>query len=280
MNKKIIGVTVGTTTSPKLLEKTLKPVKTVNGVEPDENGNVLVGGSGESAADVQTNLDAHTANNTNPHGVTAAQVGAAPDGFGLGTDSYIKSRTSCTTKEQVDAIDGNGFFAYCNTSDPLVAGEADTSYVYGIQSQYSLRHLKQNAVCVYNGDVVERIKVDGAWRNWEYTRPMCYVGKEYRLSERYVGKAVYTKLINCGQVASGLKTVTISLGATNLIRYSAQYCGDDGKLRLIPWLDPASYPTHFIDIGVQGTNVYINAGTAYGNTDIGTLYLQVWYTKF
>lgn len=76
MSRKIYGVTVGTTTSPKLIEKTLKPVKTVNGSEPDENGNVQVGGSAEA---VQANLDAHTGNKKNPHGVTAEQVGARPD---------------------------------------------------------------------------------------------------------------------------------------------------------------------------------------------------------
>lgn len=39
---KIIGVTVGTPTSPSKMERELKPVKTVNGIEPDENGNVNV----------------------------------------------------------------------------------------------------------------------------------------------------------------------------------------------------------------------------------------------
>ena len=40
---KIIGVTVGTPLSPAKIAEKLKPVKTVNGVEPDENGNVYVG---------------------------------------------------------------------------------------------------------------------------------------------------------------------------------------------------------------------------------------------
>lgn len=44
---KIIGVTVGTPTSPQKIENEIKPVKTVNGKAPDENGNVEVqGGSG------------------------------------------------------------------------------------------------------------------------------------------------------------------------------------------------------------------------------------------
>lgn len=37
---KIIGVTVGTPMSPSKIENKLKPVKTVNGNAPDENGDV------------------------------------------------------------------------------------------------------------------------------------------------------------------------------------------------------------------------------------------------
>ena len=43
---KIIGITVGTPTSPAYMDRELKPVKTVNGVAPDENGNVNVAGGG------------------------------------------------------------------------------------------------------------------------------------------------------------------------------------------------------------------------------------------
>ena len=39
---KIIGVTVGTPTSPSKMAEELKPVKTVNGVSPDENGSVKI----------------------------------------------------------------------------------------------------------------------------------------------------------------------------------------------------------------------------------------------
>ena len=43
---RIIGVTVGTPISTQKIERDLKPVKTINGVAPDENGNVNVSGSG------------------------------------------------------------------------------------------------------------------------------------------------------------------------------------------------------------------------------------------
>lgn len=38
----IIGVSVGTPMSPEKIKEDLKPVKTVNGKAPDENGNVEV----------------------------------------------------------------------------------------------------------------------------------------------------------------------------------------------------------------------------------------------
>lgn len=45
MSRKIIGVTVGTPISPGYMERKINPVKTVNGIEPDENGNVNVEGN-------------------------------------------------------------------------------------------------------------------------------------------------------------------------------------------------------------------------------------------
>lgn len=40
---KIIGNTVGTPINPARIERDIKPVKTVNGRSPDENGNVDIG---------------------------------------------------------------------------------------------------------------------------------------------------------------------------------------------------------------------------------------------
>ncbi len=42
MSRKIIGVTVGTPMSQAKIEEELKPVKTINGVHPDNAGNVEI----------------------------------------------------------------------------------------------------------------------------------------------------------------------------------------------------------------------------------------------
>lgn len=40
MSRKIIGVTVGTPLSPQKIKEKMSPVVSVNGLKPDENGNV------------------------------------------------------------------------------------------------------------------------------------------------------------------------------------------------------------------------------------------------
>ena len=77
MRKKIIGVTVGTPTSPKMLEKRMKPVKTVNGVAPDENGNATL-----TAEEVGARPDTWMP--------TVEEIGAAPvDDYA--TETYVKN---------------------------------------------------------------------------------------------------------------------------------------------------------------------------------------------
>jgi hypothetical protein len=54
---KIIGATVGTPVSPSKIEREIKPVKTVNGVAPDANGNVNVAGGNGSGLPEVTEAD-------------------------------------------------------------------------------------------------------------------------------------------------------------------------------------------------------------------------------
>lgn len=55
MSRGIIGVTVGTPISPKAIERKIKPVKSVNGFTPDENGNVDVkGNKGDAGVGIQS----------------------------------------------------------------------------------------------------------------------------------------------------------------------------------------------------------------------------------
>lgn len=43
----------------------------------------------------------------------------------------------------------------------------------------------------------------GQWDPLEYINPPMQLGVEYRITERYLGKPVYVKVVNCGQISDG-----------------------------------------------------------------------------
>ena len=50
--------------------------------------------------------------------------------------------------------------------------------------------------------------LNGTWLPWEYDNPPLVLGVEYRTTERYLGKPVYVKVVDCGNLpASGLKNI-------------------------------------------------------------------------
>ena len=65
------------------------------------------------------------------------------------------------------------------------------------------------------------LKDNGNWQPVEWINPPMTLGTEYRTTERYLGKPVYTKVVNCGnlpdgttaEVAHGIANVGIVVGA-------------------------------------------------------------------
>lgn len=133
--------------------------------------------------------DAHAADKNNPHEVTAAQVGAAPAGYGLGesSSSSDKSWTSSGLR--------NGFVR--NTS-----GSPDGETWHGIVvKEYG--NITTNLAFKPNDGVwlaaMRGRTSNGDWQEWEYMNPPMLFGVEYRTTERWNGKPVYTKLVDLGE---------------------------------------------------------------------------------
>lgn len=205
MRKKIYGVTVGTPISPKAMEKELKPVKTVNGVAPDANGNVQVAGS---AGDVQKNLDAHTGNKKNPHGVTAEQVKARPDTWtptaqevGARPDNWMPSASDVGAAPAGYGLGGNSVpISDCHVTNNGFymwdGGCANAPFDYAVllnMSRYGAVGSKL-ALCsggLYQGCIAHKVGEE----EWEYLNPPMEPNKEYRTTKRHNGKAIYTKMI-------------------------------------------------------------------------------------
>jgi hypothetical protein len=125
----------------------------------------------------------------------------------------------------------------------------------------------------YDGLEARRFcQLDG-WRPWEWVNPPMMDGVEYRTTERWRGKTVYTRLIDCGALpASGRLPVYIG-EMVNIIRYAAS-C----DCCAIPYRDLDTNGT--IDIAVENTYIIFTVNVdEVRQTAMGTAYVQIWYTK-
>lgn len=135
-------------------------VQSVNNVLPDVQGNVAL---------------------------NAKNVGAAPAGYGLGADSV--------SVDSWDNATQNGFYK-SNKGTP----DGDGNYWHGIVVNYSGVLCNQLVWKTWGtGSMMATRRVsDGVPEEWEWLDPPMVTGVVYRTTRRYMGKPVYTKLIDCG----------------------------------------------------------------------------------
>ena len=117
----------------------------------------------------------------------------APAGYGLGVNF-----SPDITKENIDTTLENGWYWFY---DPSVA------IVPGIASSYGIIHVVSSGRMTYQtfysaqtpGFVVRRYLTEldntDSWSGWEYENPPMELGVEYRTTERFNGKPVYTKVL-------------------------------------------------------------------------------------
>lgn len=204
-------------------------------------------------------------------GLTAADVGAAPAGYGLGDTHganipdgdannaiyngwYGVVGTESNLPTSADGVQSTGgaiLFVHTRRED-LVKYQILYLGTAG-QQGYSLRRFYHNAA--------------STWYPWEWINPRMALGVEYRTTERYNSKPVYKKAINFG-AAPNATSKTVAHGISDfsqLVSYSGMLGG--GNL-----------------IGTPNvSSVYINATsiTIRTNTDVSVSYIYVIlsYTK-
>ena len=123
---------------------------------------------------------------------TAAMVGAAPEGFGLGTTAPI-----IETIEQLNSFTQNGWCRVVDTD--LSLGTYSCSNWFINVTSFGDDYVVQRCYPVANTrPVLIRWLHGGEWvEEWE-TPPLA-IGKEYRTTERYASSVVWQKLVNCGE---------------------------------------------------------------------------------
>lgn len=124
--------------------------------------------------------------------------------------------------------------------------------------------------CSDEATVYERQYYSQEWHEWEYVNPPMLQGVEYRTKERYLGKVVYTKVVNFGALPNTAnKLVAHGASVSQVIRCVGQM--SDGNS--IPFTFSAD---NWVEIYAGPEYVVIRTGNDKTNR---TAYAQMWYIK-
>lgn len=221
----------------------------------------------KAGTDAQGAIDTHVADKNNPHGVTIAQIGAAPSGYGLGT--------SGASTNNLDNATASGWYYYSTRNLTTVLPTGFGNGVVEVINRAGTQVIQK--ITDIQGWMVQRIYVSDSWGPWEWENPPMVAGVEYRTTERFEDKVVYTKAVNLGTLPTKGSAIHVSHGvsATKIIRITAVASGGT----TIPYGYDLSSGL-LINIGATTSviNVWtanVNSGDFSGST--GTA--QIWYTK-
>ena len=104
----------------------------------------------------------------------------------------------------------------------------------------------------------------------EYLNPPMELGVEYRTTERYKGKPVYAKLVDCGKFPAPGSSKQIAHGISNC--YPIRVTGQMINTNTVPWSEAYS-------IGADGTNIRLYAQTGFSDQSGTNTVALIHYTK-
>lgn len=110
-----------------------------------------------------------------------------------------------------------------------------------------------------------------SWQPWGCVNPLMQLGVEYRTTERYLGKPVYVKVVDCGNVPSvgSYKTVEISDAE---IRFVEAFSPTRG--RTLPF-----YEANGLSLAIFGGPNYVRIWNYSHNDSNTNIYATIKYTK-
>lgn len=178
-----------------------------------------------------------------------ALAGKAPAGYGLGEVSNMQTLVNLGGINDVATKPGwyKVAFSLNSISNWTLRVDTDGANIF------------QEYKAVYNGNelIMHRACTDGAWGEFEWVNPPMIPGVEYRTAERWNGRVVYAKCVDCGELVPGSATAVYpNIGMP--IRWSGRTEGGTA-LPFVPYVNDRSTD---ITIGVQPGTIFISAGSA------------------
>lgn len=208
-----------------------------------------------------------------PQSLTDAQktqargnIDAAPGGFGLGGVLVVDAPENSEGFADANLITATGF--YRAVRNVLYGG-----WHYIIHLNYDSATALQLAAYVSGEVYGAREKRLNVWGDWEHTNPPMELGVEYRTTERYLGKPVYYKIVDCGQIANNKQ---VEHGIVNM-RDCISFQGLRGSMPM-PSIsnNNLSDPWSYYVADVDRTKITLACGTSAAGD---TCHVMLKYTK-
>lgn len=192
-------------------------------------------------------------------------IGAAPDGFGLGNRNV-----TLTASDDLDNVTGNGWYSW-GSSTPA---NTPTLINSNSSSDYCAMFMigGSQIVVSYNdrNNMAMRSKNIDGWTPWEYINPPLKLGVEYRTTERYLGKPVYAQIVNFGALPNADRKV-LTHNIQNISSVIAVYGQAQDQA-----LTVGAFSGTITAINADNTHIMI---TTSGNISNYSAYVAVKYTK-
>lgn len=157
-------------------------------------------------------------------------INAAPGGFGLGSDTGHL----ITAADDLDTITKNGVYQWGNYLPKNAPIKYCKMHVWSGSGWVSQEIM--TAYASEKDSIRRRVFNNDAWGPFEWVNPPMQLGVEYRTTERYLGKPVYTKTFNIPVSAFENQLPSYSHGIDHLDRLvdARVYCRADW-IRILPW---------------------------------------------
>lgn len=200
-------------------------------------------------------------------------VDAAPDGFGLG-GTYGKTLTDYNSTDL-----RNGWYITSASTLNSPATWMNYAFVFVSRRYDKIIQFIHGFDGTPNGLYLECVRVyDGtSWGELEWVNPPMELGVEYRTTERWNSKAVYTKLVDLGTLPGRAENKIVPIGVsgvTNVLRVSATISHGSAM--------PYTYNYKFLSIFISSSkeNVIVATGdNEYSDFSARTGIAQIWYVK-
>lgn len=146
-------------------------------------------------------------------------INAAQGGYGYGESFSRIGHDNITDAEFVEMLEAKLSTMGYNTAAQVIW--EDHPLVDGTIRVGTLWKSGNGGYALLTGDgyastSVTRVKVNGVWQPFEWVNPPMNLGVEYRTTERYLGKPVYTQIINCGSMPDIGSSKDVSIAAFNV----------------------------------------------------------------